>query len=91
MRNDTYLVKVVNTTFAPIVILDDYWLSLPFHAHIRRAVFCAHQEHIFATSGDIGDESVGEREGERRRQDRSPSCLEQSRRKLRLVFPNRSN
>lgn len=51
MRDDTYLVKVVDATFAPIVILDDYWLSLPFPAHIRSAVFCAHQEHIFATSG----------------------------------------
>lgn len=86
MRNDTCLVKVVHTSFAPIVILNDYGLSLLSLAHIGRAVFCA---HVLAASGDVGDDSVRESEGGG--EDRSSSCLEQLRWKLRLVFPGRAH
>lgn len=39
MRNDTYLIKVVDTSFASVVVLYYDGLSFPFIADVLTAVF----------------------------------------------------
>lgn len=41
MRNDTHLIKIVDTTFASIVVINDHRLLFLSIADLRRAMFGA--------------------------------------------------
>ncbi len=86
-----YLIKVVNTSFASVVIFDYDGLSLHFVAYVWTAVFRAQEQHIPASSGDVRDQCVRLRESKGGGEDRSCSFLEQMRGKLRLVSANCAN
>ena len=53
MHDDTYLVQILNTSFAVVVVCDYHWLLLLSVAHSRLAVIGAKEQHILPTFGYI--------------------------------------
>lgn len=71
MRNGTYLVQVVDTSFAAVIVQYNGWLLVLSFAHGWLSVFCAEEKNILAPLRYIGDSCVTLCEGEDGGQDGS--------------------
>lgn len=88
MRDDTHHIKVVNTSFALVIVIDDHRLSFLSIADLRLAMLGAQYKNIPAPSGNVGYEGVPHCKGKGGRVDRSPFCLPQNRWDFWFVLAN---
>lgn len=85
MYNGTYLIQVVDTSLAVVVVAKYLWLFLLSIAHRRLPVFGADEQHILSAFWHIGDSSMGPSESKHGGEDSSPLHFQELRSKLWFV------